>query len=47
MFSPEYSYIYEVCLFDEARQKPIKGGSTFSLGYIMPLDAIIALPLTP
>ncbi|EIW62173.1 endoplasmic reticulum protein [Trametes versicolor FP-101664 SS1] len=26
-------YIYEVCLFDEARQKPIKGGSTFSLGH--------------
>ncbi|RPD62087.1 endoplasmic reticulum protein [Lentinus tigrinus ALCF2SS1-7] len=25
-------YIYEVCLFDEARQKPVKGGSTFSLG---------------
>ncbi|KAI8984963.1 endoplasmic reticulum protein [Trametes punicea] len=25
-------YIYEVCLFDEARQKPTKGGSTFSLG---------------
>ncbi|KAI0773737.1 endoplasmic reticulum protein [Fomes fomentarius] len=25
-------YIYEVCLFDEARQKPLKGGSTFSLG---------------
>lgn len=27
-----YSYTYEVCLFDEARQKPNKGGSTFSLG---------------
>ncbi|KAH9853957.1 endoplasmic reticulum protein [Lenzites betulinus] len=26
-------YIYEVCLFDEARQKPVKGGSTFSLGH--------------
>ncbi|OSD01764.1 endoplasmic reticulum protein [Trametes coccinea BRFM310] len=26
-------YIYEVCLFDEARQKPIKGGTTFSLGH--------------
>ncbi|KAM5532645.1 hypothetical protein V8D89_013689 [Ganoderma adspersum] len=25
-------YIYEVCLFDEARQKPIKGGQNFSLG---------------
>ncbi|CAL1701892.1 unnamed protein product [Somion occarium] len=25
-------YTYEVCLFDEARQKPNKGGSTFSLG---------------
>jgi protein kinase C substrate 80K-H len=26
------SYTYEVCLFDEARQKPNKGGATFSLG---------------
>ncbi|KZP21726.1 hypothetical protein FIBSPDRAFT_910677 [Athelia psychrophila] len=25
-------YTYEVCLFDEARQKPNRGGSTFSLG---------------
>lgn len=25
-------YTYEVCLFDEARQKPNKGGSSFSLG---------------
>ncbi|EIN10218.1 hypothetical protein PUNSTDRAFT_63724 [Punctularia strigosozonata HHB-11173 SS5] len=25
-------YTYEVCLFDEARQKPNKGGQTFSLG---------------
>ncbi|OBZ66538.1 Glucosidase 2 subunit beta [Grifola frondosa] len=25
-------YIYEVCWFDEARQKPTKGGSTHSLG---------------
>ncbi|KAF8450938.1 glucosidase II beta subunit-like-domain-containing protein [Boletus edulis BED1] len=25
-------YTYEVCLFDEARQKPNKGGSTVSLG---------------
>jgi protein kinase C substrate 80K-H len=25
-------YIYEVCLFEEARQKPINGGSPFSLG---------------
>jgi protein kinase C substrate 80K-H len=25
-------YTYEVCLFDEARQKPNKGGTTFSLG---------------
>ncbi|KAF8556298.1 hypothetical protein OG21DRAFT_1596536 [Imleria badia] len=25
-------YTYEVCLFGEARQKPNKGGSTFSLG---------------
>ncbi|KAF7982323.1 hypothetical protein HWV62_29020 [Athelia sp. TMB] len=25
-------YTYEVCLFDEARQRPNKGGSTFSLG---------------
>ncbi|KAF8841281.1 hypothetical protein BDN67DRAFT_928581 [Paxillus ammoniavirescens] len=25
-------YTYEVCLFEEARQKPNKGGSTFSLG---------------
>ncbi|EJF63088.1 endoplasmic reticulum protein [Dichomitus squalens LYAD-421 SS1] len=25
-------YVYEVCLFDEARQKPLKGGQTFSLG---------------
>lgn len=28
------SYTYEVCLFDEARQKPNKGGTTFSLGYL-------------
>ncbi|KAG7096561.1 hypothetical protein E1B28_003983 [Marasmius oreades] len=26
-------YTYEVCLFGEARQKPNKGGSTFSLGH--------------
>ncbi|KAI0829300.1 endoplasmic reticulum protein [Trametes gibbosa] len=26
-------YIYEVCFFDEARQKPVKGGTTFSLGH--------------
>ena len=26
-------YTYEVCLFGEARQKPLKGGATFSLGY--------------
>ncbi|TFK85069.1 endoplasmic reticulum protein [Polyporus arcularius HHB13444] len=26
-------YIYEVCLFGEARQKPLRGGSTFSLGH--------------
>jgi len=25
-------YVYEVCLFEEAKQKPIHGGSTFSLG---------------
>lgn len=25
-------YVYEVCLFEEARQKPNYGGSTFSLG---------------
>ncbi|KAH9007273.1 glucosidase II beta subunit-like-domain-containing protein [Lactarius hatsudake] len=25
-------YVYEVCLFEEARQKPNHGGSTFSLG---------------
>ncbi|KAF9242918.1 glucosidase II beta subunit-like-domain-containing protein [Melanogaster broomeanus] len=25
-------YTYEVCLFEEARQKPNKGGTTFSLG---------------
>ncbi|KIM83986.1 hypothetical protein PILCRDRAFT_819014 [Piloderma croceum F 1598] len=25
-------YTYEVCLFDEARQKPNKGGTTYSLG---------------
>ncbi|KAL4082116.1 glucosidase II beta subunit-like-domain-containing protein [Scleroderma yunnanense] len=25
-------YTYEVCLFDEARQKPNKGGASFSLG---------------
>ncbi|KZT27082.1 hypothetical protein NEOLEDRAFT_1161953 [Neolentinus lepideus HHB14362 ss-1] len=25
-------YTYEVCLFDEAKQKPNKGGQTFSLG---------------
>ena len=30
------SYIYEVCLFDEARQKPLKGGATFSLGFVVP-----------
>ena len=31
--SKEYGdYTYEVCLFGEARQKPIKGGSSFSLG---------------
>lgn len=29
-----YRYTYEVCLFDEARQKPNKGGSTFSLGCV-------------
>jgi hypothetical protein len=28
-------YTYEICLFDEARQKPNKGGSTFSLGFIL------------
>jgi protein kinase C substrate 80K-H len=30
-----YRYIYEVCLFGEAKQKPGpgKGGSTFQLGY--------------
>jgi hypothetical protein len=28
-------YTYEVCLFDEARQKPNKGGTTFSLGYVL------------
>jgi protein kinase C substrate 80K-H len=25
-------YTYEICMFDEARQKPNKGGQTFSLG---------------
>ncbi|KAH9921517.1 endoplasmic reticulum protein [Epithele typhae] len=25
-------YAYEVCLFDEARQRPLRGGQTFSLG---------------
>ena len=29
-----FSYVYEVCLFDEARQRPLKGGQTFSLGYV-------------
>lgn len=27
------SYTYEVCLFNEAKQKPNKGGQSFSLGY--------------
>ena len=27
-------YTYEVCMFGEARQKPNKGGSTHSLGYV-------------
>lgn len=27
------SYTYEVCLFDEIKQKPNNGGTTFSLGY--------------
>ncbi|KAJ6543846.1 glucosidase II beta subunit-like-domain-containing protein [Mycena capillaripes] len=26
-------YTYEVCMFDQARQKPNKGGSTFDLGH--------------
>lgn len=29
------SYTYEVCLFGEARQKPMNGGTTFSLGYVL------------
>jgi hypothetical protein len=28
-------YTYEVCLFDEAKQIPNKGGSNFSLGYVV------------
>jgi hypothetical protein len=32
--SPIDRYIYEVCLFDEAKQKPKFGGSCFSLGYV-------------
>ena len=28
----DYSYTYEVCLFNEAKQKPNHGGQTFSLG---------------
>ncbi len=27
-----HSYTYEVCLFGTAKQKPNKGGSTFTLG---------------
>jgi hypothetical protein len=28
------SYTYEVCLFEEAKQKPNRGGTTFSLGSV-------------
>jgi len=28
-----YSYVYEVCLFEEAKQQAKHGGSSFSLGY--------------
>jgi len=30
-----HRYTYDVCLFDEAKQIANKGGSTFSLGYVM------------
>ena len=41
--------MYEVCLFDEARQKPLRGGSTFSLGYVIRFafgDIVMFNPLT-
>ena len=38
------SYIYEVCLFDEARQKPLKTGSTFSLGCVNNVASSLTLP---
>lgn len=28
----QFSYTYEVCLFNEVKQKPNNGGTTFSLG---------------
>lgn len=39
-------YTYEVCLFDEARQKPNKGGSSFSLGKFTSWNTL-AEPGTP
>jgi protein kinase C substrate 80K-H len=34
-------YTYEVCMFGEAKQKPNRGGQTFSLGFV-PSPSFIA-----